>query len=300
MQRTNHVPRVIHRFLKPLLCGAALLSSLPLPAAETRYGIDAELVADDNVNRGQSGYDRSDTIVSVEGNIARSLLLSYRSGLILRGGLRYENFVDFSDLSNLSLNARVAYRFQPNPGYSGMSFELAGDVQALRHKDSDIRDGFLYSLSASLAKHLTDRIRISAGANLGERSADTGDVFDMSTNNIWFSGDYRLSKAVFYGSLARISGDHVSTTAVGSYPGLSSAYYEAWAVDPAYTDACGGVTPWAYRIEAVTMAYELGANIPMRGNHALDFSARFYDTEADRGGFTYDGMQLRAVYFYRF
>ena len=290
----------MHRLVLTLLGIFGMLASLSLPAAENRYGIDAELVADDNVNRGQSGYEKSDTILSVEGSIARSILLSYRSGLIVRGGLRYENFVDFGDLSNLSLSGRIAYRFQPNPGYTGASFELAGRAQAMRHSDSDIRDGYLYAVSGSLSKHMTDRIRLGAGISFDERSSDTGDVYDMSSNTIWLTGDYRLTTATLYGSLARVAGDHVTTTAAGSYPGLTSAYYDAWARDTAYADAFYGTTPWAYRLEARTMAYELGANIPLRGNHALDFSARFYDTEADRGGFTYDGMQLRAVYFFRF
>ena len=300
MQRTSHVIRVIHRLGLPSLCVFALLASTPLLAADTRYGIDAELLADDNINRGQAGYEKSDTIVSVEGSAARSFLLSTRSGLNLRGALRYENFTDFGDLSNLSLLGRVAYVFQPNPGFSGTKFEIAGWAQAVQYSDSDIRDGYLYSISGALSKHVTDRVRLGAGASYNGRKADTGDVYDLSNNSLWISADYRLRKTTLYGSWTMTNGDQVITTVSGSYPGLDGSVYEASAIDTAFAGDFFGATPWAYRLEAQTMVYELGVNVPIRGNQALDFSAVYFDSEADKSNFTYDGVAVRAIYFYRF
>jgi L-ascorbate metabolism protein UlaG (beta-lactamase superfamily) len=43
-----------------------------------------------------------------------------------------------------------------------------------------------------------------------------------------------------------------------------------------------------------------GVNIPIRGNQALDFGASWFDSEADRGGGTYDGAIFRIGYLYRF
>lgn len=299
MPRSSRILHPLHCLLLLSLWGSSLLSLTPAHAVETRFGVDAELLSDDNVNRGPGGYEKSDTIASVEGNVSRSLLLSFRSGLLLRGSVRYERYLDFDDLSNLSLNGRVAWRFQPNPGLTGTSFELAAQARMLEHSDSNIRDGYLYSVSASLGKHFTDRVRLGGGISLDERRADEGEVYNLSSNSVWLSADYRLTTAIIYGSVTRISGDHAITTGEGTYPGLSG-YYDASVVDTAFTDAFGAYAPWAYRIDAQTMSFELGVNLPLRGKHTLDFSARFYDSEADRGGFTYDGTQLRAVYFYRF
>lgn len=69
--------------------------------------------------------------------------------------------------------------------------------------------------------------------------------------------------------------------------------------DPAFADAFGGAPVTAYRMEATTMLFETGVNIPIRGNQALDFGASF-DSEADQGGGTYDGAIYRIGYLYRF
>jgi len=300
MPRSAHIIRAITRLLPALPIGLGLSVACPSFAADTRFGIDAALVYDDNINRGQSGYEKSDTIAAVEGNISRSILLSYRSGLILKGAVRYENFIDFGDLSNLSVLARAAYRYQPNPGYTGTVFEAAVDAAALQFSDSDIRDGYLYSVSGSLTKRPTDRLRLGAGAQYNKRSADTGDVFDMTFNNLWVNADYRTDLMTWYGSVSWIDGDHVITTANGSYPGLTADTYKAFAIDTAYTGAFGSATPWAYRLDATTIALDVGVNIPLRDSHTLDFSVRVYDSEADSSGFSYKGTALSAMYFFRF
>ncbi len=300
MPRCNRVIRAIARLFSVLPIGLGLLMACPSYAADTRYGIDAALVYDDNINRGQNGYEKSDTIVTVEGNVSRSILLSHRSGLILRGGLSYDNFFDFGDLSNLSVFGRAAYRFQPNPGYTGTVLEAAVDAAALQFRDSDIRDGYLYAISGAATKRVTDRIKLGAGLRWTERRADTGDVFDMSFNDLWLTADYRTGTMTWYGSVSRIDGDHVITTARGSYPGLNANTYEAFAIDTAYAGAFGSATPWAYRLDATTVAFEVGVNVPLHGSHTLDFSARYFDSDASKSAFTYSGTAVRAMYFYRF
>ena len=73
----------------------------------------------------------------------------------------------------------------------------------------------------------------------------------------------------------------------------------AAAADPVFSSAFGGA-PTAYRVDAKTDRYELGVNIALRGNNALDFGWSHFDSRADRGGGKYDGDSFRIGYLLRF
>lgn len=296
--------RSSRRILNTVRMAAACVACAALPAAQadsTRFGVDLEFAHDTNVNRA-AGPDpqKSDNIVSAEGYAARSRLLGFRSGLILRGGLRVSGHAEYRDLSHVSALGRAAWRYQHNPGYSGTWLELAAGAEARRHNDSRLRDGYLGSFSASLGRHVTDRVRLGAGAGYEARRAD-GTVYDTSATRIWGSFDYRLSpRATLYGSLTLIDGDQVFNTAYSGSQAALAGYARAIEPDPSLAKAFGGVTPIAYRMSAETLVYELGANIPLRGNQAIDLSASMFDTKADRGGQRYDGALLRLMYMHRF
>jgi hypothetical protein len=72
----------------------------------------------------------------------------------------------------------------------------------------------------------------------------------------------------------------------------------AAAPDPVFSSAFGGA-PTAYRVDARTDRYELGVNIALRGNDALDFGLSHFDSRADRGGGKYDGDAFRVGYLLR-
>jgi hypothetical protein len=283
---------------------AACVACLALTAAHadsTRFGADLEFAHDTNVNRA-TGPDpeKSDNIVSVEGYAARSRLLSFRSGLILRGGLRVTGHAEYRDLGHVSALGRAAWRYQHNPGYSGTWLELAAGAEARRHNDSRLRDGYLGSLSASVGKHVTDRVRLGAGAGYEARRAD-GTVYDTAATRIWGNFDYRLTpRATLYASVTFIDGDQVFNAAYDGTRAALAAYAKAIEPDPALAKAFGGVTPVAYRMSAETMVYELGMNVPLRGNQAIDVSASMFDAKADGGGQSYDGAMLRLMYMHRF
>lgn len=281
-------------------CAAfTLLAASASHAESTRFGADVELLHDTNVNRAPtSSEEQSDTILSAEGHATRSYLLSYRSGLILRGGVRFTGHTEYSDLSHLAVLGRIAYRYQPNPGYTGAWIELAGSAEARRHSDSGLRDGYLANAAASVGKHVTDRVRLGGGVGYEKRSSDSV-VYDTTNTRYWGTIDYRITpRATLYGSVTLLDGDQVFNTASPTFQGLLATYSKAIEADPAL--ASGGAVPLAYRMEAQTRIYELGLNVPLKGGQAIDVSASLFDTKADGSGQTYGGAMLRAVYMHRF
>jgi hypothetical protein len=291
----------------PQQCVAAMmalwmLAPAPTHCADTRFGLDAELAHDTNVNRAAyPNEEQADDIVGIEGYAARSVLLSYRSGLVMRGGLRLREHREFTDLGNAAALGRMAYRFQPSPGYTSPWVELAGSAELLRYRDSGLRDGYLIAGSVSVGKHLTDRIRFGAGLGLDEREGKDGALYDLSTTRGWLTLDYRVTPRItVYGSTNWIQGDHVFTANNPATQGMLSPYSDVIAADPAFADAFGGAPVTAYRMEATTLLFEAGVNIPVGGNQALDFGATWFESEADRGGGQYDGATFRLGYLYRF
>lgn len=282
---------------------ALLVAAAPALGQPVRFGLDLELEHDDNVTRGLLDADqKSDTIAAAGVGATKALLLGPRSGLVLRADARYSHFTDFDDLSNVALSAGAAYRVQPVVAFSAPWIELAGDLQWLRHADSDLRDGSIVSLTASVGSYVTDRIRLSGGAGAQRRSGDDTGLYDLSTTRLFGTLDYRLgARATVYGRLTRIDGDHVFT----AIDPLSQSYLipisEVIVSDPALAGGFNGAAPAAYRVEASTVLFDIGVNVPFgTRTQALDVSLTRFDSKTDRDSRAYDGTQLRVAYLYRF
>lgn len=283
---------------------ALVASSAPVhvgSAERLRAGFDLELLHDTNVNRAAApDPERSDTILAGEVHGTQAFLLSARSGLIARGGLRVAGHTRYSDLSSVALSGRVDYRYQHHPGFAGTVFQVSAAVDGLQHLDSRIRDSLIGDLSIGVGRHLTDRIRLGAGVGHEWRAA-RGDVYDTSATRVWGTVDYRLPpRTVLYGRVSYIDGDQVFNSAYGGTQANLGTYGRASAPDPALTRAFRGVTPTAYRVDAKTWVYDAGLNHALDGLRSLDFSVGYFDSEARGASVSYDGWQARLMYLHRF
>ncbi len=270
-------------------------------ADSTRFGVDAEYGHDTNVNRAAVGKEeRSDDSVSLEAYAARSILLSPSSGLVLKAAVHATEYFEFGDLSSLGVTGRAAYRLQPSPGFTSPWIELAGQVDGFKYRDSDIRDGYAASATASVGKYFTDRIRMEAGVGYDRRGGGEGGVYDLSNGKIWAALDYKLTpKTTLYGSATWMDGEQVFTLFNTVAWAPLTTYAKAEARDPVFSSAFGGA-PTAYRVDARTDRYELGVNIALRGNDALDLGWSHFDSRASQGNGKYDGDAFRVGYLYRF
>jgi hypothetical protein len=282
---------------------AALLVAAFLPCAHAaegwRYGVSGELVNDDNATRGIYDGKKSDNLLSVEAAATRSFLLSSTTGALLRAAARYTQYQDIKDISNLALIGRAAWRFQSSPGFGTPWFEVAAQGEYLSHADSELRDGTILFLEASVGSYVTDRTRLSAGFALDERDGGgTAGLYDLSNSRFWGTVDVRVgAHNILYGRVTWLEGDQVFSS--GSTSGLSSV----WEDDPALREPLGLAVANAYRLDATTMIYEVGFNYPLRPGHALDFSATRYESTVNEGpadGQKYSATLLRASYLYRF
>lgn len=289
------------------LAGALLLLAplAPSQAAEGwRFGASGELAHDDNATRGLYDADqKGDSILSVEGSATRSMPLGARSGALFRAAAKYSHFATFDDLSNLSLSGKAAWRIQPGTGFSSPIFEVAGTLDWLQHADSELRDGTIMTLEASVGSHLTDRVRLGGGFAWDKRNGGdpgrTGEVaiYDMDSTRLWVNLDYRFGVGnTAYARITQVEGDQVFNSVTVN--GLTGA----WATDPAFAAELGRATD-SYRVDSSTTVFDVGMNVPLARAHALDFLYTSYSSKAKEGtqnGNKYSGSIVRATYLYRF
>jgi hypothetical protein len=69
------------------------------------------------------------------------------------GAARYSRFTDFSDISNLALVGRAAWRYQGDRSFGAPWYELAGEAQLLSHVDPDL-GGYKYDGAQLRATYL--------------------------------------------------------------------------------------------------------------------------------------------------
>jgi hypothetical protein len=274
-----------------LMCGSAA------SAAEPVIDIDAEARYESNVGNTLSKDALIDRVVSVGATAAKGIVLDERSGLVLKTALRYDEYARYRDLSRVSLSGGAKYRMQPTAGYSEPWFEFAGSAELLRHRNSPIRDGAVWSLQAAMGKNITDRIRASTGVARDVRQASEGLAFDTLQNRLFAAIDYQIADTtVLYANVARVFGDQVASGPDVGAPSWTDGLAKAENADGALSK---DVRHTAWRIDAITNLMTVGMNVGMRDGDALEIGALHFRSQAG-GGFSYSGYILHAGYLRRF
>lgn len=276
---------------------ALLIGTSAAFAAEPAIVLDAQARYESNVGSTLSRDALVDRVVSVGATATKGMVLDERSALVLKAALRYDGYARYRDLSRISLSGGAKYRIQPTAGYSEPWFELGGNGEILRHRDSSIRDGSLWTLQAAIGKNFTDRIRASAGIAREVRQASEGVAFETRQRKIFATVDYQLAETtVLYANAARVFGDQVS-----SGPDVTPTSWTDGLVKAENSDGAlsRDVRQTAWRIDAVTNLMAVGLNVGMGGGDALDFGAQHFRSQYG-GGLSYSGFILHAGYLRRF
>jgi hypothetical protein len=267
-------------------------------ADATHIGVEAGLQHESNIGRSEYDQDeQEDTALLVGASINRSVRLNAISGLVARAGIQLNGQAHYDDLSVISGSGGLRYRIQPVPGFTMPWLEVSVGAERLQYRDSDIRDGWIGNLAIGGGKYFTDRLRMTAGWKGERRYAEDSRVFDLRNHGWQLGMDFRLTpRGSLYANASRIHGDQVSSAPQSSLS-PSPLQYAAQTRDEALSEH--GTLRNAYRFDAITNSLEIGYNHAIRGNMALDISARYFDADA-KGGHTYEGYTARASLLYQF
>lgn len=229
--------------------------------------VDAGYVYDDNVTRAKAGADqRSDSSYSV--NVSKSGVfdLTEQSRFILTGSLGGERFQNFNGLSHLSASVEGEFQYRESSEFDAPTFGLFGRLTAEQYQ-SDLRDGYRYSLGVSVRQPLTDRINLFGALSHNERRGNSA-VFNNSDDSIRINADYALSDhETLYASGEFRRGDIVST-------GRASLENVSIAKVFVQDDAYPGGQFFSYKFTGSTLLTTLGYNLGLGSRDSLDFSWR--------------------------
>lgn len=261
---------------------------------------------DDNVGLAEHKRDiRSDRIIEVQGQTTRDLSLPERGALTLTATARYNEFIDFGDLSHADLGIGVRYLWQPTLGYTAPWYAISADLVADHYPDSDIRRGRTLQLGAAVGKRFTDRITGRLSYRYSDRDPRETQVFDTEQHNLLSNLDYSFANgATVYANCSFARGDVVSIARPNA---VIRAVADEIELDPAFGGSAvagGGGGPGAesrysaYQFDASVRQVELGFNYPLGAGTALDASTAYLDANGPRT--LYNRLVIRSGLLHRF
>lgn len=276
----------------------AYLVAAPFTAVAEDY-FDAEFSVDHDSNISNASHrgDVVDDNILIFGLSAnRPQILTPRSGLLLTGRVEYDRYTLWEDLSHLSVDGKLAWRYQPGTAFNSIWYEAAAGAALLQHQDSALRDGGKAFIDLSLGSRLTDRLQVRTGYRYSLRRAWSNTVFDDDDHRLYASGDWQAAdRLLLYATVGWQTGDVVSTSRMD--PAIN-ALASARGPDPAL-GTWNGMPRIAYRIDADSVTGELGFNYAIRADLALDVSARYLNTDGP-SNLSYDGLRVLGGLLYRF
>lgn len=282
------------RFVLLMFASLGMGESRAASGGPWSFGYEASAMYDDNIGRSQNAADiERDYLFS--GSIDGSYTWGFSElmALTVQGALQDEEFFDFEKLSNTRLSLTGDFRFQTRIGFTAPNYSLFVRVSEADF-ESDIRDATTLELGFRVTRRITDIITGTAGLVASDSSAE-GEVFDLKRTRYFGNIDYRITNRwAAYVTWNYIDGD-VFSTATPTLPILNWA--DAIEADNAFGGAANN--KFAYRLDAETTIWRLGANYGMDAKNALDFSVDILESDA-AGPNDYDRISAAATLLHRF
>jgi hypothetical protein len=205
-----------------------------------------------------------------------------RAVVALSGGA--EKFHSYEGLSRAYAGAFGELQYRTSGSFSAPTYALFARATGEQF-ESYLRDGYRYTVGASVRKPVTDRITLFGAVAHNERNAQSA-VFVGRDNSARFNIDYAAtSTSTLYLTTEYRKGDATSS----GLPSLQSLdIAKVFARDDAFNDQL-----FAYRIDASTVIATLGYNLPFGPRDALDFSWRHVETTSDDSSIVYGKSRYR-------
>lgn len=234
---------------------------------ENEVQIDAGYTWDDNITRGKVAGDiLIDNLYTL--NVSKTMVvgLGGNSRLLLTAAAGGERFQNFNGLSKYTLTGEAAYQYRGSSEFDAATWGLFAKVTAEDYQ-SELRDGYRYSVGVSVLQPWTDRITLS-GALAANGRRSRSEVFRTMDSSARFNIDYALGRgATLYLGGEYRKGDVVST-------GLASLENVSIAKMLVADDAFDAGRFTSYRLDATTWLTTIGYNMGLGARDSIDLSWR--------------------------
>ena len=232
----------------------------------------------------------NDFYARVGGSWGYGLKLDESSGLLLSAGANVTGHKRFKDLDNISVEALIDYQVASANQFGGLRYGFTSNLAYLVHRQSDIRDGFVWLLGPNLGTRLTDRLDVSGGYRYEYRIGE-GTTFDFRAHRLFAHVDYVLSRRSFLFARYTLRQGSVAVTA-SSMPKLVQAS-RAVETDSVFNAGL------SWRFDGLTQSLEVGHELNFDSRNTLSVSAEGVRTDGDNDN-DYERLLLRVQYLYAF
>lgn len=230
--------------------------------------VEAGYQWEDNLTRASAAADRlSDHVFSVGISQSSTMLLARHLRVVLTGFAEGDRAYRYHGLDRLSAGGRGELQYRSSGAFDAPTLALF--ARALHDEyNSRIRSGQRYTLGLSARQSWTDRIDAFAALSWNRRNA-RNEVFDGRDWGARVQFDYALNGGgvLYFGPEYR-RGNAVSTT------GRGTAQYAAIASASAPDDAFGRSGRVAWRLDARTVIWTIGYNLPLGSRDSLELTWR--------------------------
>lgn len=260
----------VRLFLRKELDGKALPAVIPgARLFDDPVRVEGGYTWDDNVTRApDAAQELSDHIYSLAVTKSTAIALGTHTRLVFAGFVNAEKYYSYDGLDRVSPGVRGELQYRTSADFGAPTVGLFAR-SAYDEYSSSLRRGWRHAYGLSARQSWTDRIEAFAAYTRTARSA-SHEVFDGKDWSARGTVDYSLGPfgAIYLGGEYR-RGD-IAITSSPPGPGYGG-YAKALVRDDAYADS---TQLFAYRIEAKTVIWTLGYNVPLGSRDALDFSWR--------------------------
>ena len=261
--------------------------------------VEGSVTYDNNIARSRgTGNVLSDVIYNINAGKNFIFPLTENVRATVLGTAGYEGFSRYSGLSRFFLGVEGELQYRASGEFAAPTFGLFGR-SAVDFYDSDLRDGYRYTVGGRVLQPLTDKVDLFAALAYNVRDGKSK-VFDNKDFSARLNLDYSLSaKGTLYFGAEYRRGQTVSS----ARPELAFVdVAEAIVLDDAFNDGRA-----AYRLKAKTWIATLGYSLGLQEDQSLDFSVRWVQSTAisrptfpGAGIVRYNDTQATVAYLIRF
>ena len=261
--------------------------------------VDTGYTWDDNISRGKVAGDiQADSIYSLNVSKTKEMSLGSNTRLLLTGTAGGERFQNFNGLSRYTLTGDATVQYRSSSEFDAPTWGAFAKLIGENYQ-SDMRDGYRYSLGVSVLQPLTDRITVFGALARNNRRANN-EVFSTQDSSARLNIDYALGR----GATLYLGGEYRKGDIVSS--GQASLENITVAKLFAQDDAFGSAQYVSYKLDATTWLGTVGYNLNLGARDSLDFAwRRVVSTPGLRPVWatspnSYTTNQLSASYLMRF
>lgn len=305
-----------------VLCVAAACQQPAIADQPFGFSAEAGIRFEDNLGLSPKGKDKVDDVTTHIGfNGDYEAFVTTTSQFTIGAGVYYDLLSDITDLSNYGAKLSVLYRHEFDTALTAPWFSLGADGQWLEYRDSDIRDGYIITGTATIGKRLNSKVGISGGykyflrrssddnpdgqggwcdtdwppgqcpaAEWNDPWKDADEVFDLDRHNFFVRIDFAANEATrFYGDVTYFDGDAAASGRSFNNGGKFSSA----------RDFAFGSDYVAWKIDADGFISQLGVSHSFTEKFSLDAFVEYLSANGESDN-DYENTAVQALGVYRF